>query len=939
MGFIQRRLVKGVMTVVTYPKVTLAICAVLLVASVIYAWFGLSLSTDENALLAPKLQFFQDYLRFDAKFPENEAFFVVVEPLDYAHPPLAKRWIELADAISTKLTADKQDVDRVDTHAPVAELGVQGPMFDDWKNLKEESTHLREMVPLLKIIAEKPGGLFDLKRVALGSNMTQRFFNAMRDGEPKDAADFVTLVAGSLNKALASDPATWSAEGGQIPDLTQLDPAAKYDPSRYGYYLIPDESKRFDAAHKNDRILIINVYEKRNYSTLADVSEPLKRMRDAVKSVANQYPDFHVGLTGRPALEADEMSTSDHDTRIAEICGLTLVFVVLWIFLRRIWLVIIAEVCLGVGIGWTFGWATLTAHRLNLLSLVFVIALIGIGMDYLIQILTRYRHEKARYTRPAAIWARVFRYVSAPIFTACLGAAGAFFAACFTDFSGAAELGVIAGGGLLLCLLAGYTLLPAALTLFPSDVGRVDEGERYADHNNVARVGLLRTILPGIWVVVAIGGLWLALPPHFDPDLIKLQAQGLESVKLVHKLPTWYAAVMTDDLDKLRAARAALAPSPGSTILRTDSILDAMDKQQWMGKNNAELKTIQWSDPAAPTTGELADIARAAQGVVDTWSRKGADVNTLRQQIDPLVATLKDKADAAVKAARIGAWQKAFIDELRGMVAAFVPPPLNLQKLPPELRDHYVSYRQGLAAPRSERAATSEPSTNTTAAPTYAMYVYPKEDLWSGDKLERFVSELENRCPKSVTLTGIAVQLFHSTEEIHHAFLMSTIYALILIFVLVLLDLRKITQTLLAISVLAFGLPMLLLMMWIWRALGDPFGIPGSWNFANFFGLPILIGAGHEYGVFMVHRYRETLHDPRRVWQRWDVSDRALLLCAIVTSFSFGFLAFAHHRGLASLGWVMAVGTACIYLATVIVLRPILQLQLQRKGLQGRKKG
>ena len=39
----------------------------------------------------------------------------------------------------------------------------------------------------------------------------------------------------------------------------------------------------------------------------------------------------------------------------------------------------------------------LTMGRLNLLSLVFVIALIGIGMDYLIQILTRYRFEKKRY--------------------------------------------------------------------------------------------------------------------------------------------------------------------------------------------------------------------------------------------------------------------------------------------------------------------------------------------------------------------------------------------------------------------------------------------------------------------------------------------------------------------------------------------------------------
>ena len=108
-----------------------------------------------------------------------------------------------------------------------------------------------------------------------------------------------------------------------------------------------------------------------------------------------------------------------------------------------------------------------------------------------------------------------------------------------------------------------------------------------------------------------------------------------------------------------------------------------------------------------------------------------------------------------------------------------------------------------------------------------------------------------------------------------------------------------------------------------------------NWNFANFFGLPILIGAGHEYGVFLVHRYREALRDPRRVWRRWDVADRGLLLCAYVTCTSFGFFwAFAHHRGLRSLGLVMALGTACIYLAAVMVLRPLLLWRLARRMAQ-----
>src|SRR4051794_15911144 len=102
MGFLQRRLVKGGLWVVSLPKVTLAICALLLMGAVLYAKMGLTLSTDQDALLTPKLKFFRDYLRFDEKFPENEAFVVIIEPNDFAHPPEARRWIAFADAMAAE---------------------------------------------------------------------------------------------------------------------------------------------------------------------------------------------------------------------------------------------------------------------------------------------------------------------------------------------------------------------------------------------------------------------------------------------------------------------------------------------------------------------------------------------------------------------------------------------------------------------------------------------------------------------------------------------------------------------------------------------------------------------------------------------------------------------------------------------------------------------
>jgi predicted RND superfamily exporter protein len=224
--------------------------------------------------------------------------------------------------------------------------------------------------------------------------------------------------------------------------------------------------------------------------------------------------------------------------------------------------------------------------------------------------------------------------------------------------------------------------------------------------------------------------------------------------------------------------------------------------------------------------------------------------------------------------------------------------------LPAELRDHYVS-----------------------ADGTYAMYIDPTENLWQREPLKAFVVDIQDRArqvPGAPEVTGIAPEIYLSTYSIEHSFYRATGYALALVVLLVFLDLRSVPQTLLTVSVLGLGLPMLVGLMGLLHI---------NWNFANFFGVPILIGAGHEYGVFMMHRYREVKHDPRRTWTAWDVSDRALLLCAFVTTSSFAFFwALGHHEGLKSLGLVMALGTACIYLAALLVVRPLLKWRIERAG-------
>jgi hypothetical protein len=53
---------------------------------------------------------------------------------------------------------------------------------------------------------------------------------------------------------------------------------------------------------------------------------------------------------------------------------------------------------------------------------------------------------------------------------------------------------------------------------------------------------------------------------------------------------------------------------------------------------------------------------------------------------------------------------------------------------------------------------------------------------------------------------------------------------------------------------------------------------------------------------------------------------KAVTMTACTTGIGFGTLIFAQHQGLQSLGWVMALGSASVLMASTVVLPAGLQL-------------
>ncbi len=90
-----------------------------------------------------------------------------------------------------------------------------------------------------------------------------------------------------------------------------------------------------------------------------------------------------------------------------------------------------------------------------------------------------------------------------------------------------------------------------------------------------------------------------------------------------------------------------------------------------------------------------------------------------------------------------------------------------------------------------------------------------------------------------------------------------------------------------------------------------------SWNLLNLMGLPLILGTGVDYSIFMqlaLRRYHGDLQVAHRA------VGRALLLCGGTAAAGFGALTFSSNAGMASLGQICAVGIACNMLISVFLL-------------------
>tara|TARA_B100001059_G_scaffold33015_1_gene26558 strand:- start:3779 stop:6322 length:2544 start_codon:yes stop_codon:yes gene_type:complete len=646
------------------------------------------------------------------------------------------------------------------------------------------------------------------------------------------------------------------------------------------------------------RYIFIGIMPPKNYGTLGVIERPVRIVRELLEQARLEFPSIEMGLTGKPVLQADEMATSDRDMTRAALLAIVLVAIVIMLVLGAIWQPLLAMLAFGCAAGWTYGLVGLTIGQLNLLSIVFMLVLIGVGLDFGVHVISRYvefRDSRGRAGSVRGLYGTVMRGNASAVLTS----SATFFVAWFTDFQGLRELGLIAGVGLLLCFLSMATVLPALLML-------TDRSPRSTrDRFKGIEFGLMDRLVRRPFMVVAcslIVSMLLvpfAMKMGFERNLLELQATGIESAQWERRIAsdsdsaTWSAAAVVETREEVAAMvdRARSQDMIGRVRSIQDVIGESTPEQLRLRGDLASCEVRDVAIEAKTMNSSLADM----QSALDRLAAMAGDQ---RMELMKIIEELEALRDMGTGAATVISGNIRELDIFLQSVRSGEDLELRAS-LPDGMRNEMMS-----------------------SSGRFLVLMHPRENVWDYEAMGRFVSDVRAIAPDA---TGIPMTHYESLDAMRDAFVLMMSLAIAFITIITILTFRNALDVIVCLLTLVIGL---------WWTVGFMSVLGVSFNLANFFAAPILVGLGIDGSLHMVHRWREGGENRLQ----FGGTRRAVVLTSVTTMIGFGCLVIAEHKGLRSLGIVMAIGSAACLMAVVVLLPSLLAIRERCFG-DGRVQG
>jgi hopanoid biosynthesis associated RND transporter like protein HpnN len=842
---------RGVGYCVRHFRAVIAVGLILAAASAFYAARHFAIDTDINNLLSAKLPWRHQEIEFHAAFPQTVD--IILIDVGAGTPEAARaaaREVEQA-------LADKPDLfhfanDQLDN----AFFRRNGLLFLAPDQVKHFTSELATGKPLIAGLVRDPSlrGLVQIVTDVLDYGK-QGYLTLDDIARPLNAAA-ATLEGIAQNRATEF---SWRA-------------------------LLRGETRPLDL-HR-----FIEVWPVLDQSALEPGGKATAAIRDIVGRLGlNAKYGADVDLTGPVIISDNEFAGVQEGVALNSVVTGVIVLAILWLALRSLRLVAAVAINLGAGLLITAAGGILLVGALNPISLAFAVLFVGLGADFAIQYTVRYRQERyetqdvGRALRGSAGW------VGIPLTLAAGAAAAGFLSFTPTAYTGLAQLGIIAGFGMVIAYLSSLTLLPALVRAVvpppepkPLTLPMMAPADAFLKRHRFAVIG--------VTVLVVAAGLPSLTRLQFDFNPLALENQkspALTSLfRLGKALPLSTARVLVaaDDA-KTVVARLTAVPEVAATWT-LESFVPA-DQDQKLPAIQAAAKSLVpalHAEPRpAPTDAEnvtaLEQGGRALQDAAGQDAGAGADA---ARRLAKALAALA-RADLAQRARATDAFIAPLRLDLDDVGQSLTAAPVTRASLPPDLVRDWI-------APDGR----------------VRIEIWPKGDANDNANIRRFAKAVQAVQPDA---TGEAIGSMEWGSTIVTAFAQAAVLALVSIAVLLWIVLRRLGDVLVTLIPLLVAAIVTL----------EICALTGfDLNYANIIALPVLLGVGVAFKIYYV-----------TAWRRGEsnflesVLTRAVFNSALLTATAFGSLWLSNQPGISSMGKLLALSLVCT-LTSAALFQPAL---------------
>jgi hypothetical protein len=862
---------------------------VLFVACVFYTYKFLQIDTSREDLVGANKKYHQNFIRFKKEFPTQDDLVVVAESESQ------EKNRQFVERLGAKLDAEPQLFHDVFYKGDLKMLGSKALLFVPQGDLKELEKSLQDYRPFIRQFTQTTN------LVSLFNMVCTQF---------RTAKDEKNAENESLVKAL--------------PALERIITQARDSLLHPGTPPSPGVTALFNAGADAEQQMYITFDNGRLYLVTAQAptedlnDKAVERLKQLVEETRAEVPGLNVGVTGEPVLDHDEMEQSKSDTTLASIAAFIMCSLIFIYGYQETGRPVKATLCLLIGLGYTLAFATLTVGHLNILTITFVPILIGLAIDYGVHLISRYEEELRHGKTQEAALTRAMVYTGQGILTGGLTTAGAFLAMYLTDFKGIQEMGVICGGGLLVCLVPMMTMLQ--VLLLGGRQNAIDQAYQEGEAKR-ARIENLWLQRPILVTVLTLGLCGVALTKvhrvYFDYDLLHMQSAGLPAVEFDEKLASatnatvksvLYGAVIATNLEEAAQLESEITNLPAVAGIESMTHYlteDQTHKLEMIGQIKQELAGVHFAEPDARPV-KLPDLSstlyylygylgQAIEAVQHDDPALSAQLRSMREAILDLRKQML-QGDEAQNALKLAEFQRALFDDVRETFRALREQdngaPLRVSDLPPAMHDRFIG-----------------------VTGKYLLMVYPKKDIWQRDNQKEFVEQVEKVYPN---VTGTPVQLFYYTELLKKSYEAAARYSLVAIVLLVFVHFRSPLVVGLSLVPVAVGF------VWLGGLMGW-LDIP--LNPANIMTLPLVIGIGVTNGIHILNRFAEE-QTPSILARS---TGKAVLVSGLTAIAGFGSLILGKHQGIKSLGLVMSIGLATCMIAGLTFLPALLNLLVGKR--------